>query len=72
MFSLSTGKLMLLSYGFLVPLAIAVAVLRHTKQLSSRWFHLHRAIQTFAFLISLVGIKVALSANNIALEQTHK
>lgn len=63
---------MLLSYGFLVPLAIVVAVLRHTKQLSSRWFHLHRAIQTVAFLISLVGIKVAISANNLALEQTHK
>ncbi len=50
--------LMCLSWGFLIPLGVVIACFRTVRGMGTWWFHLHRALQTLGFLVSLAGLAV--------------
>ncbi|DBB12339.1 hypothetical protein WJX82_006747 [Trebouxia sp. C0006] len=52
------GWLMCLSWGFLIPLGVVIACFRTVRGMGNWWFHLHRALQTLGFLVSLAGLAV--------------
>ncbi len=49
---------MCLSWGFLIPLGVVIACFRTVRGMGTWWFHLHRALQTLGFLVSLAGLAV--------------
>ncbi len=47
------GWCMVLSFGMLIPIGIVVA--RAFKDMGPWWFQVHRAVQSFAYVLAIVG-----------------
>lgn len=61
--TLAHGSLMLISWGFVLPLGVIIAkFLRHRDPL---WFKLHRALQLSGLALALAGFIIALSNFNV-------
>ncbi|KAK9815929.1 hypothetical protein WJX72_012106 [[Myrmecia] bisecta] len=52
------GWLMVVSWGFLIPVGVLIA--RYMRSVDPWWFHLHRAIQLTAFLVGIAGLGVGI------------
>ena len=65
---------MCLAWGFLIPVGVVIACFRTVRGLGTWWFHLHRALQTLGFLVSLAGLSVGvyLDPNEGGLKWQHK
>jgi protein-S-isoprenylcysteine O-methyltransferase Ste14 len=61
---LTHGSLMLVSWGFILPLGVISArLLRH--RLNAIWFKIHQILQPFGLIIALIGWSIALKNFNI-------
>lgn len=53
--------LMVIGWGVLIPIGIITA--RYFKHKGSWWFHVHRAVQSFAFVIVIIALGLGFKAN---------
>lgn len=53
--------LMVIGWGFLIPIGIIAA--RYFKHKGTRWFHIHRAVQSTAFIIVSIGLALGFIKN---------
>lgn len=60
---LAHGSLMLISWGFLLPLGVIIA--RFLRRLDPLWFKVHRAMQMTGVSLALIGFIIAVSSFNV-------
>ena len=61
---LTHGTLMIISWGFLLPLGIIIAQFLHHRP-NGLWFKMHRVLQILGLIFAIVGWSIALKNFNI-------